>query len=51
MFSKFALITLIVGALSVNALTIPIDARFPSPEPQGDFIPPIVLHQTLDIVI
>lgn len=36
MFSKFTLISLVVGALSVNALTIPV-ARSPSPEPQGKF--------------
>jgi len=35
MFSKLTLISLVVGALSVNALVVPV-ARSPSPEPQGE---------------
>ena len=33
MFSKVALISLIIGALSVNALVLPV-ARSPAPEPK-----------------
>jgi len=36
MFSKAALTFLVVGALSVNALTIPV-ARSPAPEPECEF--------------
>jgi len=34
MFSKLTLISLVIGALTVDALRIPV-ARSPSPEPQG----------------
>ena len=36
MFSKTTLIFLIVGALSVSALTVPV-ARSPAPEPECEF--------------
>jgi len=36
MFSKATLTFLVVGALSVNALTVPV-ARSPTPEPEREF--------------
>ena len=37
MFPKAALTFLVVGALSVNALTIPVVQRSPAPEPECEF--------------